>query len=134
MIRVTKTDRRRIGSLLASEENRALANQRCRDDLEWILEQSKPVESPRAAENLITMDSTFRLIDLATGTPRVVTLIYPSEVDFYPEGISVLSPLGTRLLGRRSGDVVQCPAARCDRRFQIAEVVTHTNGRMATVN
>ena len=128
LVYVTDSDRCRLGSLLASPENRACSSNRCRDDLEWILEHSTSPQSRRTARNLITMNAEFKLADLATETSHSVRLIYPSDVELYPQGISILSPLGTQLLGRHTGDVVQCSADRTDRQFRIDELINSANG------
>jgi transcription elongation GreA/GreB family factor len=128
LVYVTDSDRRRLGSLLASQENCACSSNHCRDDLEWILEHSTSPKSRRTARNLITMNAKFKLADLATETSRIVRLIYPSDVELYPEDISVLSPLGTQLLGCHTGDVVQCSADRSDRQFRVDELINSANG------
>ena len=121
--RVTYMDRCRLGQFLDSPESRAWGNRRCRAKLEVVLEQAKPVEAQFAPDNLVTMNTTVRLADLLSKKRRTVTLVYPDDVDLASDGISILDPLGTALLGRKVGDVIQCPAEKCQRRFRVDEVV-----------
>jgi regulator of nucleoside diphosphate kinase len=121
--RVTYMDRCRLGQFLDSQDSRAWGNRRCRDKLEVVLEQARPVEAQFAPNNLVTMNSTVRLSDLLSKKRRTVTLVYPDDVDLASNSISILDPLGTALLGCKEGDVIQCPAEQCQRRFRIDEVV-----------
>ena len=121
--RVTYMDRCRLGQFLDSQESRAWGNRRCRAKLEVVLEQAKPVEAQFAPDNLVTMNTTVRLADLLSKKRRTVTLVYPDDVDLASDGISILDPLGTALLGCKVGDVIQCPGEKCQQRFRIDEVL-----------
>ena len=120
---VTDTDRCRLGAFLASHESGIWGAKNSRDKLEILLEHSEAVDSRFVPETLVTMNSALRLVDLRSARPRTVTLVYPDDVDLFSDGISILDPLGTALLGCRAGDVIQCPAEHCQRRFRVAEVV-----------
>ncbi len=122
-LRVTDTDRCRLGAFLASQESRIWGGRSCRDKLEVLLERSKPVDSRFAPETLVTMNTALRLVDLRSDRPRTVTLVYPDNVDLFSDGISILDPLGTALLGCQVGDVIQCPVEQCQSRFRVDEVV-----------
>ncbi len=69
------------------------------------------------------MNTTVVLADLATNQRRTVTLVYPDDIDLVCDGVSVFEPLGVALLGCTAGDVIQCPAEHCHRRFRVAEVI-----------
>jgi regulator of nucleoside diphosphate kinase len=121
--RVTDNDRCRLGQLLDSDDICAWGGRCCRGRLEALLEQAEPVEARVAPEGLVTMNSTVRLSDPSSGEWRTVTLVYPDDVDLTTDGVSVLEPLGTALLGCNVGDVIQCPAVECRRRLRIDEVI-----------
>ena len=66
--------------------------------------------SPRdIPTDVITVNSRFVLQD-KTGDTKVLTLCYPEQADFAQGFISVMSPIGGELLGRRVGDTVQWTA------------------------
>lgn len=52
------------------------------------------------------MNSKLRLTDLDSGTQRVVTLVYPQHAN-EDDRVSILSPLGTALLGYRVDDEIR---------------------------
>lgn len=120
---VTYADRCRLGQFLESQVTHAWGNRRCRAKLESVLEQAEPVEAERAPNNLVTMNTTVTLTELISRKRRTATLVYPDEIDLACDGLSVLEPLGTALLGCKVGDVIQCPAEKCQQRFRIDEVV-----------
>lgn len=121
--RVTDNDRCRLGQLLDRDDSPAWGSRYCRGELEALLEQAEPVEAHVAPAGLVTMNSRVRLFDPSSGEVRTVTLVYPDDVDVTSDGISILEPLGTALLGCNEGDVIQCPAGERRRRFRIDEVV-----------
>jgi regulator of nucleoside diphosphate kinase len=109
--------------LLASQDCCAWGDGRWRADLESLLEQAQSVDPRRASKALVTMNTTVTLADLNTKELRTATLVYPDDVDLVTDGISVFEPLGVALLGCKVGDVIQCPAEQCRRRFRVAEII-----------
>jgi regulator of nucleoside diphosphate kinase len=119
----TDTDRRRLGHLISSEDVRAAASRQVLDDLERELEDSRSVHREYIPEDVVTMNSTVRLINTATGAELVCTIVYPEDVDLFDDGLSVLSPLGSSLIGCEEGDVVECVTPDGRAFWKVAEVV-----------
>jgi regulator of nucleoside diphosphate kinase len=120
---ITTADRRRLGAWVATDEGCAWGNARWRDELATVLEKARPVEAEFAPENLVTMNTAVTLVDLDTGERRSHTLVYPEDVDLVPDAVSILDPLGTALIGRTLGEVVQCPDEHCGRRCRVVEII-----------
>jgi regulator of nucleoside diphosphate kinase len=120
---ITTADCRRLGAWVATDEGRAWADDRSRDELTTILEKARLVEAESAPENLVTMNTCVTLADLDTGERRTHTLVYPEDCDLVPDGVSILDSLGIALIGRTLGDVVQCPDEPCGRRYRIVEIL-----------
>jgi transcription elongation GreA/GreB family factor len=74
-------------------------------------------------EILFTMNSTAELVDLESNARRMVTLVYPQDLDLVHDDVSVFEPLGIVLFGCQESDVVQCPAQDCRRRLSVAKIV-----------
>jgi regulator of nucleoside diphosphate kinase len=117
-IHVTRFDKARLMRLLrglaAAHENRAEI-----EDLEQELERGTEVESAEIAPDVVTMNSTVRVTDLDSNTSHTYTVVFPADADFEKGRISILSPLGTALLGFRAGDVVEWEMPRGTRRLRI---------------
>lgn len=122
-IEITTTDRCRLGSLLADQIYYSWGNQDARYELEALLERATEVDSEDVPADLVTMNSTVRLSDMSSKKQSRVTLAYPDETDLVASSISVLSPLGLALLGRRVGQVIECPAGTGRWRARITDVV-----------
>lgn len=67
-------------------------------------EVREPRDMPADA---ITMNSTARFRDEATGDEREMTLVYPRDADGSPDKISILAPVGSALLGLRAGQSIE---------------------------
>lgn len=121
-IHITRFDKTRLMTLLRSLD---AAHER-RDevqDLERELERGTEVESTEVEPDVVTMNSTVRVTDLDANTTHLYTIVFPSDADFEKGRISILSPLGTALLGYRAGDVVELEMTRGTRRLRIEELV-----------
>jgi regulator of nucleoside diphosphate kinase len=73
-----------------------------------LLENSEVVASPKVPPTVVTM-YTQLLLHGADGAPTRLTVCYPEDAEPALGFISVLSPVGTGLLGRRAGETVQWP-------------------------
>jgi regulator of nucleoside diphosphate kinase len=59
--------------------------------------------------NVVTMNSTVRFQDAATGAESEVTLVFPQDATAGRSRISVLAPVGAALIGLRVGDLISWP-------------------------
>ncbi len=62
------------------------------------------VASHEVAPDVVTMHSQVALRDLQTGRHQTLTLTYPANAEPSAGLVSVLSPIGSALLGLRVGD------------------------------
>jgi len=60
-------------------------------------------------QGAVALDSKVVFCDLQSGEQREVTLVVPSKADSEQGFISVLSPVGSALIGLRIGDVIDWP-------------------------
>ena len=77
------------------------------DAVRAVLETSDLVASQAVPSNVVTMYTQLLLQGDAGTEPYKVTLCYPADAEPSAGFISVLSPLGTSLLGLRVGDVAR---------------------------
>jgi regulator of nucleoside diphosphate kinase len=119
---VNDADRCRLGRLLVGEAC-TWGDQTCRAKLEIILEQATPVETRATPEDVVTMNTRVKLAALPTDKLRTVTVVYPDDLDLASDGVSILEPMGTALLGSKVGDVVQFAAGKGASRFRIVEII-----------
>lgn len=122
-ILITDYDRRRLAALVAERAERGLAERHYLEDLERELDRAAHVDPADVPPDVITMNSTVRLRDLDTGDTETFTLVFPEDADVARQRISVLAPIGTAILGYRSGDVILWPVPQGRARLRVEQVV-----------
>lgn len=76
-------------------------------DIDDVLANAAVVPSREVAPDVVTMGSQLLLQDLETGRLSQLSLRYPSDAEPASGGVSVLSPVGSSLLGLRVGGVAR---------------------------
>jgi len=71
---------------------------------------------------VVTMCSRVRVMDICTKESTTVTLVFPEDADLNLGKLSVLTPMGTAMLGRSVGDVFEWRSPARLRRLLIKEV------------
>ncbi|MFO7322819.1 MAG: nucleoside diphosphate kinase regulator [Chloroflexota bacterium] len=120
-ITITQRDLERLRNLLSDA-----VSQSSRDYLEKLeaeLNRATIVTPEEIPADVVTMNSTVRLVDLDTDEDMIVTLVYPDEADIRQGKISVLAPIGTGMIGYRVGDIFEWEVPEGTRRLKIAEMM-----------
>lgn len=72
---------------------------------------------------LVTMNSTIEFVETETNTKRQLTLVYPQDADMNQGRVSILAPIGTALLGLRTGESIEWSVPRRQkRRLQVLAI------------
>lgn len=79
------------------------------------LERAYVVADARPAQT-VCMGSEVEFRDDSTGKVQTMTLVYPGDADISQRKISVLTPVGTALIGLRSSDSITWEARNGDLR------------------
>jgi len=103
-IMMSKTDFNRIDQLL---ERLATSRVPGKEALSDELLRAQIVEPWEVPPTVVTMHSTVRFRLDGDATPLCRTLVYPKDVGQAPDALSVLSPVGSALLGLSEGDRMQ---------------------------
>lgn len=61
-------------------------------------------------DNVVSMGSLVKCIDESTGKQRELTLVYPHEASVERGRVSILTPVGSALLGLSTGATIDWPA------------------------
>jgi len=78
--------------------------------LRQLLDNAELVASDTVAPDVVTMRSRVRVTDPHGSDARDLMLVYPDEADASLGHVSILSPVGTALLGLRVGEVARWQA------------------------
>ena len=122
-IYLTNSDRHRLLDLTPGVKGVSPMDDSNLDELRKEIERARIVAEEKIEGNIITMNSTFRVRLLDSGEVRLYTLVFPEDADFATGKISVLSPLGTALIGYQEGDVVEWVAPAGTKKLTVEKVL-----------
>lgn len=74
-------------------------------------------------QKVVTMNSRVLLRDRVNGSEVEVTVTYPGQVDTRVNRISVFSPAGLALLGRKAGTIIAWNTPAGLRQFEVVTVL-----------
>ena len=114
---ISETDRARLSGLADAVANRM---PEIADELFAELERARIVKPAAVPANVVRMGSRleYRPDD---GAVRQVTLVYPGEADIAAGRISILTPIGTALIGLAEGQSMEW-TGRDDRRHRLTVI------------
>ena len=121
---VTEQDYNRLKHLLADLARQSRSMQAGVETLEDILDLARVVHAEKVPHSVVTMNSRVQFEDVHTGENGTVTIAYPAEADASSGRISVLSPVGSALIGLREGAEAELPLPHGQtRRIRILNVL-----------
>lgn len=103
---INKSDHLRLVQLANGLLDR---NPEVAEELLTELERARVVEKGAVLQDTVQMGSTLEY-RTGEGQSRRVTLVYPAEADIAQGKVSILTPIGTALLGLRSGQSIDWTA------------------------
>lgn len=77
------------------------------DTLDWELHRATIMPHDLVAADIVTMNSDVVYEDCATGARRTIRIVYPEYADASRSHISVLSRIGSALLGLKVGQQIE---------------------------
>ena len=86
------------------------------------LKDAERVFPEHVPENVVTMNSRVLLKDLSNRREAELTITYPQDADPRERKVSVLSSIGTALLGMQAGDIVSWKVPAGEGNFKILKV------------
>lgn len=98
-ITLARSDHERLANLANALADRDVSTA---DQLAAELERARIVADDRLAPGTVRMGAVVRF-SLDDAEPRTVRLVYPGEADIEKGWISVLTPVGTALIGLSAG-------------------------------
>ena len=93
------------------------------DDLRKELNRAKVVDPKDIPNDVITLNSKFKLKDLDSGEEMIYTLVFPEDADIYKNKISIYAPMGIALIGYRVGDIIEWPVPGGILRIKVLEIL-----------
>lgn len=120
---ISDVDLGHVRQLLAAGRRFLARNHQHLHALEENLTRALVVTRDQIPRDVIAIHTQVRIHELDIGRQSVYTVVLPGEADVARNRISVLAPIGSALLGRRVGDLVECAAPPVTKRLKVKEIV-----------
>ena len=87
------------------------------------IEKASVMQPDQIPADVITLNSTARLVDQETHEEMVYTLVFPEDADPSQGKISILAPIGTAMLGYKTGDTFEWDTPGGKRTIRVKEIL-----------
>lgn len=121
---ISRSDMDRLGELLGVV--RAVGKPEWReyaDALDEALKHARITNPREVPPDVVTLNSRVGVANLNVGSDRVYALVFPRDVGTTTDSVSILTPFGTALLGRRLGDVFVLGAGQDAAMYQVTQML-----------
>lgn len=122
-IKITELDYVRLCNLISSTRDKKSIELKNIEVLGSEIKRARKVDSKKITPEFVTMNSIFEVTDLDTNKLMVLKLVYPNDADFKKGHVSVLSPLGSALLGYKSGDIISFEVPKGVKEIKINKIL-----------
>jgi len=122
MIVITESDMDKLDKLIDSSMRARVPDREHLNVLREELDRAHVVDGEVAPPNVVVMNAWVRVTDLGTGLTHDYQVVLPRDADLSRNKISVLAPIGTALLGYRTGSEIEWRVPGGVRRFRIDRV------------
>lgn len=113
---ILDTDYKRLTQLIEQNDSPAA------DSLDEEISRADIVKAENIPSDVVTMDSVVTFIDLDSNDEKTITLVYPTDANVSEMKISILSPVGSALIGLRIGGKIDWPVQGKVRRLKVVTV------------
>lgn len=122
ILHFTKLNAERISKYFSSSN---IINSRDRNNWEVLcrkVSKGEIVDSCKIRPDIVTINSRVQLKDLDTKKEILITLVFPDDANIEQGKLSILSPMGTAILGYSQGDVIKWEAPSGIRHIRIVKI------------
>jgi regulator of nucleoside diphosphate kinase len=121
-IYVTRQDHQRLTNMLEEALARNSRDSAFLKELARELALAEAVEPKDVPPDVVTMNSRVVLQDVESGEQMDYTLVFPEKADIEQGRLSVVSPIGTAILGYAKGDTLSWHTPGGPRKLQILDI------------
>jgi regulator of nucleoside diphosphate kinase len=121
-IYITTTDHEKLIELLQKTKEKMTP-----DKVDTLLfnelKRAEIVDPEDIPPDVVTMNSRVRFTDIESGKELMFWLVFPEEADIFEGKISILSPIGSSLIGYKVGDIFEFETQSRARKLRIEEIL-----------
>jgi regulator of nucleoside diphosphate kinase len=119
---VTRRDYQRLTNMLEEALARNSRDSAFLKELAHELALAEAVEPKDVPPDVVTMNSRVILKDVESGEQMDYTLVFPEQADIEQGRLSVVSPIGTAILGYAKGDTLSWQTPGGPRKLRILDI------------
>jgi regulator of nucleoside diphosphate kinase len=119
---VTRRDYQRLTNMLEEALARNSRDSAFLKELAHELALAEAVEPKNVPPDVVTMNSRVILKDVESGEQMDYTLVFPELADIEQGRLSVVSPIGTAILGYAKGDTLSWQTPGGPRKLRILDI------------
>jgi len=93
------------------------------EKLKAELRRAVKVDSSNMPRDRIRINTTFEIKAVEEMESRTLSLVFPDQANMEKNRLSILSPVGTAVLGYRVGDIIQWRVPAGKKRFIITKIL-----------
>ncbi|ATH07318.1 hypothetical protein BIY24_05015 [Halobacteriovorax marinus] len=97
---ITEKDYLRLTNLMGSNGSHNF------EDLEVELDRASIISDNEVPNDLVTMNSKIKFLDLKTNKDSIITIVYPQDANTNEAKISIFAPLGSALIGLKKNQKI----------------------------
>lgn len=120
---LTDHDAKRLEALINGRRETTYRDKGHLLELEYELSRAAVVDTKFVPSNIVTMNSKVLLRDISNDKEMIVTLVFPRDARIEDGRISVLTPVGTAILGYAEGDTIEWPMPGGVKRIKIEKIL-----------
>ena len=121
-IYITNQDQQRLTDMLEEALARNSRDSGFLKELARELANAETVDPKSVPPHVVTMNSRVVVKDVASGETSEYTLVFPEQADVAQNRLSVVSPIGTAILGYAKGDTITWQTPGGPRQIRILDI------------
>ena len=122
-IHITQPDYLSLRGMISSGKYNAGLDAKYLGVLEAELRKAIVVKETEIPADIVTMNSTVCVKNMETGDQSTYKLVFPEKADLQRGNISILAPIGTALIGEKTGDIVEWAGPSGKIRLKIMKII-----------
>jgi regulator of nucleoside diphosphate kinase len=122
-IYITQHDLQRLKKLLDDISKESSPKDFSAQELKDEMNRALVVSPKEVPENVITMNSRVLLRDVGSGESMMLWLVFPAKMDAVKNPVSILSPLGTAMIGYKVGDVFTWESPTGTKQVEVLDIL-----------
>jgi regulator of nucleoside diphosphate kinase len=123
IIYITDRDHKRLQDLVKTAKEYNEEDKEYLNNLQNELDKATLIEEIRLPSGIVAMYSCVEIYDVSSKETLRYSIVFPEEADIDQQKISILSPLGTALIGEKEGTEIEIKLISGKRKFIINRVI-----------